>query len=289
MKSSAIFRIILFSALILLLLTILFVGISMRIYSVDVKTASSVTVGVPAEVAVFPTNEIDRLEINWVGGTIDIRPTDTEGIMVSEENSDPKNPMVLKQIGSKLTIQDRKDNQGVSILKNAQRKDLYISVPKSWICKELSINSASAQIVITGMTILNTNFDVATGAMILSDCHIQKMDIDGASGNLDFSGTLEELDFDGASASADMTIYNKPKSLKMDGMSGKMELTLPEDCGFTVKQDSLSGKADIDFETKSTNGNLVYGDGSCRITVDGLSSNIKIHKSSDAAIVYSMP
>lgn len=288
MKSSAIVRIILFSVLILVLLTFLFVGISMRLYSFDGKTVSSVTV-VPAEVAVFSASEIDRLEINWVSGTIEIRPEDTDEIMVSEDNSDPKYPMVLKQSGSKLMIQDRKDNQGVSILKSTPRKNLYISVPKSWICKELSVDSASAQIVIGDMIILNTDFDVASGAMILTNCHIQKLDIDSASGNLDFSGTLEELDFDGASANADMTIYNKPKVLKMDGMSGKMELTLPEDCGFTVKQDSLSGKADIDFETKSTNGNLVYGDGSCRITVDGLSSNLTIHKSSDAAIVWSMP
>ena len=111
----------------------------------------------------------------------------------------------------------------------------------------------------------------------MTDCRIGSVDMESASGDLCFSGQLEELDFEGVSARADISVFNAPSRIEMESVSGDMTLTLPRDCGFQVKRDSISGTFQCDFETKKEDGCHVYGDGSCRIDVSGVSSRLTIH------------
>lgn len=64
----------------------------------------------------------------------------------------------------------------------------------------------------------------------------------------------------------------------MDTASGSLTLVLPEDCGFTVSLDSLSGRFSSDFATTTQNGRHIYGDGSCKINVSSMSGGVTIRK-----------
>ena len=66
-------------------------------------------------------------------------------------------------------------------------------------------------------------------------------------------------------------------------MSGDLELTLPEYCGFTVSMDAMSSDFTSDFPTTMQNGNHIYGDGSCSISIDAMSGDVAIRKGADAA------
>ena len=57
-----------------------------------------------------------------------------------------------------------------------------------------------------------------------------------------------------------------------------MDLTLPEDCGFTVILDTLSGSCSTEQDTVKRDKKLIHGDGTCKIEVDGLSSSVHIRK-----------
>ena len=120
--------------------------------------------------------------------------------------------------------------------------------------------------------------DSASGVCSFDLCTVVSLEMDTASGDLKFTGSLNELDFNSASARADICLTNQPKSIKLDSMSGDLNLTLPTGCGFTVKKDTLSGSCTIEQDTVEQNGKLVHGDGSCEIKVSGLSSSVHIRE-----------
>lgn len=284
MKSSAIFRIVIFSVLAIVLMGALFTGIAFRALRsdrTDPGATEATTFPVEANGALrFPADSVRSLEIDWAAGNIVIERTSETEISVSEDNSDPKNPMVVSTSGDTLNIKDRKDNKG-SILKSAQRKDLYISIPNGWQGKVLTVNCASTAVTMRNMDWDSANINSASGHCDFIDCRIGTLDIDTASSDLFFTGSLMELDMDGASASAVLNIRNQPRKLSVDSMSGKLDLTLPADCGFELKTDSLSGKANLDQEAQIRDGRYIYGDGACKIDVDGVSTTVNVHKGTE--------
>ena len=55
-------------------------------------------------------------------------------------------------------------------------------------------------------------------------------------------------------------------------------MVLPEDAGFTVKLDTMSGDFESDFDTTLRNDSYVAGNGRCRIDVDAMSGDVTIRK-----------
>ena len=71
---------------------------------------------------------------------------------------------------------------------------------------------------------------------------------------------------------------------------GFLDLTLPEDTGFSVDLDGMSCDFSSEFETTLRNGRHTYGDGHCRIDMDGMSSDVIIRKGMEFPVtVPSLP
>ena len=231
----------------------------------------------------YDAESIRHLEIDWVSGTIIIRPGETNTVRIEESAvSDEDLCMNIRRSGSRLIIQYCEDNK-VSIFNGSKlnadiSKDLVITVPKDWVCESLEIDTASARVEIENLQIYELDFDGASGEFILDNCLLGDLDIDTASGDVTFSGSLNVLDFDAASASFSGVFVNAPKRIDMDSMSGDLDITLPADCGFTATVDSMSGAFHSDFSTTSSNGNYTYGDGSCKISVNGMSADVRIRR-----------
>ena len=282
MKRNAIVRIVLFSILALALISVLMGGISMKLYN---KRGIVIKKGSDAPVVQdnnFSTKDIDSLKISWVTGDIVIVPTDSQQIQVCEEILGSEEPMILKKGGSQLIVEYSQDNLPIKV-GNPSHKNLYIAVPQDWVCRQLEIDAASANVRVEHLTIEEVEVDTASGTHTFDLCAVQSLKMDTASGDLDFTGSLDELDFNSASARADISLTNQPKSIKLDSMSGDLDLTLPEGCGFTVKKDTLSGSCTIEQDTVDHNGKLVHGDGACEIEINGLSSSVHIREG-DATI-----
>lgn len=299
MKRNAIIRIIIWSLAIVVLVSILgsvLFGIRTRhaVSNPLVRATSPVETAIPVPLETsftqgelggkytFAADAVSELEIEWVAGEILIQPGEVDQITVREDNvSDEKYTMVLKHKGDELKITFCEEGVSSFIGINntsALSKDLTITVPRDWVCESLSIDCASATVEVNDMTIREVDFDGASGTCEFENCTVDEMDIDTASGDIRFIGALDILDCDAASASVYAVLSNTPSRLDMDSMSGDLDITLPEDAGFTVTMDGMTSDFSSDFETTVKNGNQVCGDGRCRINIDAMSGDVTIRK-----------
>lgn len=315
MKRNAVIRIVLWSIVLVVLLSILFtamyvpaslrrmryeeteVSVPSVIRPADPRTeetlAAAPEVSVPAGTADAPDAELQSydvaldpasirsMEIEWAAGSIVIQPMDITEIRISEEGtSHASDPMVWKVRDGKVAIQySNKDHVFVfGLSQELESKDLLIQVPLDWQCKSLEIEAATASLDIQNLTIGEMEFDGASGTCSFRNCSVEKLDLDTASGDVDFQGSLNQLDCDAASANILLELNNVPKKLDLDTASGDLDVTLPEDAGFSVTMDTMSGEFTSDFETISRNGKFIAGDGHCLIEVDGMSGNVNIRK-----------
>lgn len=309
MKSNAIIRIVIWSIVLVFLVGVLVAFVAEERYLSDYTISASPmpteavaflepeagdpveTVAVATPVKSLPNEEtlvvdgrnIDGIEIEWAAGDITILPKDVEEITISESDvKDEKYAMRWHMDDRTLEIdfceEDLMSGFGISFGADIH-KDLYIYVPMDWDCRSLEIDAASATVEISDMTIGQLDLDGADGIVRLDNCDIRDLDIDTASGDVIFSGTLDTLDFDAASASFTGEFYNTPSRIDMDSMDGNLDIALPEDCGFALSMDGMDKSFHSGFYgTENRNGIHTYGDGRCRIKVDGMSCDVTIRK-----------
>lgn len=286
MKRNAIIRIVLYSIAILVLLSILvaFLAFDRFSFILDNSTIGwkEAPVSVSGEIcsSTFSPDDIHSIDIDWAAGNITILPdAKATQITVAEPvMADEKHQMVCKVSSGTLKIEFSEENFDWVGMNYNYSKDLSITVPLDWVCQELEFDVASANVNICNMTIGNVDFDGASGVCSFTDCTVSEMDVDTASGDIQFTGSLDSLECDAASANCQLALYNYPRNINVNTMSGDLQLVLPEDCGFTLGMDAMSCDFTTDFQTTTNNGHYIHGDGSCRINVDAMSGDVAIHK-----------
>ena len=286
MKTSAVIRIILLSFLILLLSFILMSVLDQNYYIEGGRVHTYEDAEHIEPVAIAQQDEISaqirNIEIDWAAGSITIQPDEhAQSIHVTEyAPAESKYQLVMKQSGQTLKIKFCEGSVtfpsfGIDI---DISKDLVITVPADWVCNSIEIDAAATEVDIHNLQINELDFDGASGLLILDNCSIDVLDIDTASGDVEFTGTLKELDFDAASAKFSGEFYQVPRKLNLDAMSGDVELVLPENSGFYLELDTVSGAFDSDFDFHTMGAHYECGDGACKIKVSGMSGDVSILK-----------
>ncbi len=221
--------------------------------------------------------DIQEIEIDWVSGNIRLVPANVSHIEVSESGKDTsKYPMICQQDGRTLKIEYCK-NTTFGDLKNLKfSKDLNILVPMDWSGRAVKVDAASAKLSVQDLTIQEVDIDTASGACQFDSCTVDTLDIDTASGDIYFEGSLNRLDCDSASAGVQAVLDNVPYEIDIDTASGGLELFLPEDAGFSVKMDTMSGKFDSTLTYTTKNGRYVRGNGACIIDMISMSGSVTI-------------
>lgn len=278
MRTNAIVRIILFSLAIVALLTILTVGIAAYNYFFRFDHDPA---GVTTSSGSVDADTVRNLSIEWAAGTITIRPADVDQIIFTETEDPEADPMVWVTSGDTLKIVSSKEDNYFRT-GSIPSKDLVIEVPRNWICGELEIETAAANVNVEMLSLEKVDFDGASGTFDFLDCSVDAMEIDTVSGDIRFSGTLNTLDCDAASADCEIILHNHPSRIEMDTASGDLDLTLPEDCGFTATLEALSGHLTTDFEITSIANGITSGNGSSRIDISAMSGDVYIRKSTEA-------
>lgn len=296
MRTNAIIRIVAWSIAVVVLCSILAAGIRWELpvfqfrfgddrSSSQTDTANMNTVPT-SEAITIPADQVREISIEWVCGTIRVEPADVEVITISESfYSDNAKAMRWNCREGELDIVfcESSFRRGLGITIDADsKKDLTILVPRDWVCEELELDTAMVDLSIHDLTIYEMDIDSASGTYTFDNCTVNSLDVDAASCDVEFRGSLLELDYDAASVSFKGIFTNVPQYINVDTASADLELTLPENAGFTVTMDAMSSDFTSDFETVTRNGSHICGDGSCRIDVDTMSGDVTIRKAPTA-------
>ncbi len=295
MRHNAIIRIIVYSILVILLLGLLIGGLMLHSGfrhlrwdldfdwdyddSVVISTSSGTSSAASSHTVTsgsVPVTGITDLKIHWASGSVEIAPGDVEEITF--ELVDAAEPMVWEVSGDTLHLLYCEGDTTIVFSPVKLEKDLKVTVPRTWIADEITLESASTRLLLDSVTAGDVDVVGASNQVKATGCTIREFSLDGASNQLEYDGTLEELSCDGASISCTLTLLNHPRELSLDGLSCKLDVTLPADCGFTVETDGLSITTDTDFDTVGGNGHLVHGSGESIIKMEGLSGSIRIRK-----------
>ena len=289
MKNNAIVRIILLSLAIVILSGILVGGLLLGhlSFSFDSEIEEKTEIIELDMQRTIDAGTIRELEIEWANGRITLEPVaGTNDITVHESGKLSEDyPTVWSISDETLYIgftQEVMEFPNVGFHESIS-KDLIIQVPIAWYCEELSIDAASADVTILNMTIDEVDFDGASGTFHFDNCTVRHLDVKTASGDVIFTGSLSELDYSGMSANFQGTLHNAPKELKLDSMSGSLNLHLPHDCGFTMTGTSVSGHINSDFEVTHHDNQMIHGDGACEIKVNTMSGDVNIRKHASAS------
>ena len=282
MKRNAIIRIIAWTVSLVILVGLLIAGMNwFRPFGrTSMETPSSSAPMVNANRLELPSNASDavrEIEIDWLSGNIRLEQANVDSIEVRETPvDDARYAMVCKQEGQTLKIEYCQSNTFGSWKNLKLSKDLTILVPMDWNGRAVRVDAASAKLAVQDLTIQEVEIDTASGECRFDGCTVDTLDIDTASGDVDFEGSLNKLDCDSASAGVQAVLDNVPYEIDMDTASGCLELFLPEDAGFAVKMDTMSGKFDSDFPYSTKNGVYLSGDGACRINMSSMSGGVTI-------------
>ena len=254
MKRNAIARIIIYSLLTLVLTVILIVGMAPKFWMGQFASGDNV----PKEG--WAPETIRRLEIDWAAGNITIRKNAHNNCISFNEmgpdgcwyHMDYECDEYTLQIsyGAKFTV-------GKSV-----EKDLIIEVPANWTCDELELNAAGV--------IVN-----------IEDVDVHTLELGGAGCRLNYYGHITNLDVDGAGAEMIVNCTGRPKQVDLDGMGCKLELNLPNACGFSVITNGLGCTLNTSLPLVVEDGRKVYGDKACKISVNGLGCEIAIMDNSN--------
>lgn len=297
MKRNAIVRIILWSIVLLVLLALFFALLYVPGGNFLKRENTPETSMVPVPIIEQQDNsqlhrniskadpsQIQEIAVEWAAGSIRILPKDITEIRITEEGTtQSQKPMVWKVRDGKLSIQyaeSKKVSLGINTQWDEISKDLLIEVPIDWQCDSLEVIAAVASLEVKDLTIREMEFDGASGSCVFDNCTVETLDLDTASGNVHFTGSLQQMECDAASADILLELSNVPRRLDMDTASGDLDVTLPADAGFTVTLDTLSGDFESDFDTSMHGERYVAGNGSCRIDVDAMSGDVTVRKSS---------
>lgn len=214
-------------------------------------------------------NEAKNLEIDWLSGNVTIQTADTDQITIREASGESsKYTMGYRIDGDALQLSY---SNRIMIFGNwsVPEKDLIITVPTDWFCEKLQIDGASMNINIT---------NVCVGLL----------DLDGASCNVRFTGSVDAVEIDGASMDIQLNCTSRIASIEVDGASCDLELTLPKDCGFTVDVDGISYGFHTELPIITEGDQKVYGDKYCQVSIDGISCEVTICEAEATMNAYSI-
>lgn len=251
------------------------------------------------------SKDIDNFSLNWISGEVQVLIGDDASIKVVQTAS-PDLPERLffrsKTTSDRLTIDDGRQHQNFNFLGGKQyATDITVYLPEKQY-RALAIETVSADTLLETFSAKSLTFSSVSGNMDFSGS-FEKIDLDTVSGKITGSDlTAEELEsntvsgdircegsfgsFEGDTTSGNLTMVSSicPKEITLSTISGNCNLSIPENDGFTLSFDKVSGdfKSDFAYQIQSKD-NFVYKDGSADFSVDTVSGDCTLSKSGGLA------
>lgn len=262
---------------------------------------------VVSEEARVSASDIQKIKIDWVAGSVNLRVGTSDEIVFSESSyrdlTDRQRMRYTVSDSGVLQIHFCEDLDNIfdwfSLDANMPAKTLTMEVPASLIGQltNLEIETVSAGIDLSGIYGVKTELssvsgaihcaDVAaeeldlsatSGAIVTENSSAQMLDLENVSGSIQIEGEYTSIDVDTVSGGTSFVLANNPESIKVDSVSGSVTVSLPEGANFTAKLDTVSGSLSCAFPGTLGDDMVVVGDGDANYRFNSVSGNVKIEK-----------
>lgn len=143
--------------------------------------------------------------------------------------------------------------------------------------KDAKFSSTSGKIQLSGK-IDSLNLDTTSGDINLKDINNKSLICSTVSGQMNVSGTLSDIEAETTSGDAKITSNKMLSSLNFETTSADVDLSIPDNPGFTLNLDKLSGSLDSDFELNHHDDLYTYKNGTTNLYVSTTSGDLTIIK-----------
>lgn len=144
--------------------------------------------------------------------------------------------------------------------------------------KDVSADTVSGDIELELVAAGKLEFDSTSGNIKVSvQGAPDEVSADTVSGDIDiFVQGAGKLEFGSTSGEVRVVAGKAPDALSVDTVSGDVVLCLPQDAGFTIRWDSVSGSVDSGLSMKKSGDDYIFGDGAKKYDVDTTSGDLRI-------------
>lgn len=125
----------------------------------------------------------------------------------------------------------------------------------------------------------------STSGRVRAAASTDMLAVESVSGGVEFSGSARELNAHTVSGSLKLTFAACPEQGYLDSVSGSITLALPEEAGFTVTYDSVSGSFFTDLPLQGggeKEGVAVNGDGAARFEMETTSGALRVVRAQES-------
>ena len=250
-------------------------------------------------------SSIQKIKIDWVAGSINLRVGSGDEIVFSESSyrnlTDKQKMRYTISDSGVLQIHYCEDLENIfnwfNVDANMPAKTLTMEVPASLIGQlaDLEIESVSANIDLSGVYGVKTDLstvsgeirctDVATddlelsttsGTIVSENSVAKSLDIENVSGSIRAEGEYARIDVETVSGSVNLVLASVPEQLEVDGVSGSITVALPDNASFTAKMDTVSGSLSCAFPGTLGSDLVVVGSGGASYRFSTVSGNVNI-------------
>jgi len=233
-----------------------------------------------------PADIIESINVEWISGKVFIEPYDGRDIAFEEKASrklESDEKLVYEVRNGTLYIKFF-ESRGVSFFsEDSISKFLTVRIPYGLAgdLKDLQISSVSGAIIANDLKSKNTFIESTSGDIRLAGFVSEEIGVNCTSGAVDLEGSFDEVRIAVVSGNITVTGTSCPRKVTMVSVSGNAELRIPENEGFDVEFDNVSGSFTCEFPIVIEKDGGTYKDGGASISMETVSGDLAIKRIAD--------
>ena len=249
------------------------------------------------------SDKINDINVDWISGEVRIKRSDSNKIKLIQK--------IPSNFSKKKLAKIMVDGDSLSIYDNSAKKFFIgINLPKPTILElylpnklydKITLYTTSADIYSTYIRSNTVEANTVSGAIGLSG-NINKINLDTTSGHIDIaklnlkdiynknltcssvsgkmnlSGVFSDIKAESTSSNIKITSSKMLSSLYCETTSANVDLSIPDNPGFTLNFDKVSGFLDSDFELNRHSDLYTYKNGITDLYLSTTNGNLTIIK-----------
>ena len=229
------------------------------------------------------TADIENIDVDWIAGKVELTADKGSSVRFSETASRAvSNAETMRYWLDGATLHIKYYKSGLVDPINLS-KTLTLSLPEGLTLSDLTVNTVSADALITDTAAQNIRIDTVSGRIDAAGITADVVKLDTVSGRVEVTlqgqtdtlsassvsgaialsaNAVQDFDVGTTSGKVSLSFGNTPKTGKITTVSGAITLTVPADAEFTLKYNTVSGKFESSLPSTSDDKRYVFGTGS---------------------------